>query len=544
MLNNRRIEPKKKYVLLSKKLVYLLFFGKMGCGASSAAAVVPHSPATADPRSAREYSNATLDRTVTQGVNSVEVVSPAPLLFSLSPGSSTQPPEQQPLPTSSEGGQSTAAPASEAEAAPGSGAEAVEASTGSAQEQVHAAVDRGGAAAVMALMATQPSNVELQCWCCDALAGLMSGAEEVRQACFAASLLPTVLGLMAGFPYSDELQTRACWVLAAMAASYSAEIGASGGLEACVRALQTCPESYSLLTAVVRALTNLVTALPSNAPKAVALGACSLLQTALADNSADGQLQWRGKQLISKLESAAAAAQAESKEAAAAAAPEPAATAQQPAAAEPAAQPAASTEAEAAPPSAAGPLGGAADSGQGDPDLLAAMVEQLIAAQAAQLPGQEGSSLVVANALKSGGVRAVCTLLASLASELEGESPGSLAECTPQQQAHLDRSAETAYWCCDALYTAAREDKAVRRAAVLNDCLASVFSLLKSRCFDERLTVAGLTALQAFAGDLSFSEHIGEGLPQIVQHLEANRTSPTVQQASVKLISLLLMDRE
>ena len=69
-----------------------------------------------------------------------------------------------------------------------------------------AAVGSGGAPAVLALMRAHPRALALQGWCCDALAGLMSGAAEVRAAAAGEGALALVLGALARFPYAEELQ--------------------------------------------------------------------------------------------------------------------------------------------------------------------------------------------------------------------------------------------------------------------------------------------------------------------------------------------------
>ena len=483
----------------------------MGLCASRPISVAPHS--SPDARTQRVFSALT----VTDGDSAREalpalIVSPPPGCFS--PGA---PPSPSPLALASPQPASAAAPA----ALPPPLALPLDAE--GAQQRVSAAVGAGGAAAVLSLMRLQPLDAELQWWCCDALAGLMAGAAEVREGAFAGGALGLALAAMARFAFVEELQARGCWVLGALAASYAGEVGEGGGLEACRAALQSCPEAYSVLAAAVRALTNLVAAPapagPANAARAAALGLAGDLAASLEANPGDGQLQWKGRQLMGKLDRAAAAG--------------------------------------------AGAERGSSLGGQA-PAVLDELGEatRLKEAQEAQLPGRSGPSKVVVQALHRGGVRELCLLLTGVASELEGETgaprrvvvggegegqegqDGEEDALTERRTAALEASAELAYWACDALHGAMREDKAARRTAVLNDLIPSIFSLLRSRSFDERLIGAGLTMLTSVAGDPAFSTLVGTHLPQVLQHLDAARVSLPVQHVGVKLISLLLLECE
>jgi hypothetical protein len=80
-------------------------------------------------------------------------------------------------------------------------------------------------------------------------------------------------------------------------------VGKQGGVEAVVAGMRACPDSYQVQTSGTRCLQNLVAATDANRVRAKAAGATEMLSSALEANPEDGQLQWRGQQLLVRLNS-------------------------------------------------------------------------------------------------------------------------------------------------------------------------------------------------------------------------------------------------
>lgn len=157
--------------------------------------------------------------------------------------------------------------------------------------------------AILEIMRNHAGDAEYQWWCCDAIASLCAGNEENRAAVYVGSGVIQILGAMKLFTWDENVQTKANWALANISASYADYVGKQGGVEAIVSSMQTCPDSYQVQISGTRALQNLITSSDINKVRAKQAGAMDLLQEALERNPEDGQLQWRGQQLLERLKS-------------------------------------------------------------------------------------------------------------------------------------------------------------------------------------------------------------------------------------------------
>jgi hypothetical protein len=158
-----------------------------------------------------------------------------------------------------------------------------------------------GAKAVLGVMREHASDAEFQWWCCDALASLCAGNEENRAAVYVAGGVIQILAAMKVFGWDENVQDKANWALANMAASYADYVGKQGGVEAVVAGMRACSDSYQVQVSGARALQNLVGGSEANKVRAAQCGAEQQLLDTLERNPEDGQLQWRGQQLLVRL---------------------------------------------------------------------------------------------------------------------------------------------------------------------------------------------------------------------------------------------------
>jgi hypothetical protein len=111
-------------------------------------------------------------------------------------------------------------------------------------DQVSKAATDGGVAGVLGLMKKHASDAEFQWWCCDALASLCAGNEDNRAAVYVQNGVLTILAAMRLFPWEENVQTKANWALANMAASYGEFLHGECGCMArhlLVFAASSCP---------------------------------------------------------------------------------------------------------------------------------------------------------------------------------------------------------------------------------------------------------------------------------------------------------------
>jgi hypothetical protein len=234
-----------------------------------------------------------------------------------------------------------------------------EPSSGSdAMSVVSKASRTGGVPGVLELLKEKCEESDYCWWSFDALAGLCAGngelmswereackrqewssifhlfdfsnnlffAEKARAELFNGGGITLVLDGMQRFPWDANVQMKANWLLASMASSYSGELGSQGAVEMVVAGMRACEEDYQVQTSGVRCLQNLIAgntvntarAAPDaggvvaplvpmsaeqldNRARARAAGAIDLIQASLDRNPEDGQLQYRGAQLLERL---------------------------------------------------------------------------------------------------------------------------------------------------------------------------------------------------------------------------------------------------
>lgn len=400
-------------------------------------------------------------------------------------------------------------------------------------DRISKALEEGGVMGVLGLLREQQEgSSDFAWWSLDAIAGLMSGDEVSREEFYKGGGLDTLLTTLESFPYVEEVQTRGCWVLAALASDHGEQVGDAGGVEAALGSLTACPESYQVTVAVVRALSNLCSAPPPHGPLNVARvvkgGGLEALQSRLEENPSDGQLQWRGKQLMKKLEAAAAA-------------PTSTATTSRLSAASTRSPPSSRLILERAQASSAS-LASLTSEEEGPAKRVMELGEKggLIAVV------QRFTQLVKAMVVEVGGGSSTPASPAGESSAAGVKAGSSISSCDRSWVSDALRTplGEEAYWCSDFIFTTLREDRAGRDLAVeckVIDTMEDLMRLAVGRQDDKQVTL-GLWVLQTLAGE--YSLQVGALIPGLLGNLEAMNTSLVIQQAGIKLLASLVGEGE
>ena len=471
----------------------------------------------------------------------------------------------------------SASAAASATAAPGPGSprptarslEVKRAAAVPVSELVSRAATAGGVAGVVALMRAHTEDEEFALWSMDALAGLGSGHAANRELVYAAGGVALTLAAMRLFAWDENVQTKACWLLATLSAEYAEFVGKSGGVDAVAAGMRACPEAYQVLTGGVRALQNLVAGSDVNRERASRAGVEGLLEAALERYAEDGQLQWRGRNLLARLRAPHEHAPKPHGEPA----PAPSA-APPPGSATPVATPsgvateglaAVASSSSSSPSSSSSSL----SSGAGAAPGPRSAAQRQYAAEKLQLSAKsswshlrraifEGSAKRIAAGLVPG-LHGVSAQVAERAALPDGRAvPAVVAFLRAHRGYH-----EAEAWCADALSTLLAGDAAARRAAFEAGAIALLLEAMRGAVWEEEVQLKCLWALLALAGEYgaevglgghaeegagapgSFADaggpSAGEGVRTIVGAMVANRTAHAVQVAGVKLLSMLTM---
>lgn len=340
----------------------------------------------------------------------------------------------------------------------------------------------GGVKGVLALMKEHATDAEYQWWCCDAIASLCAGSEENRSAVYVAQGVLAILGAMKVFAWDENVLTKGNWALANMAAGYSDYVGKQGGVEAVVAGMRACPEAYQVQISGARALQNLVTGSDANRVRAVHEGAQALLTEALERNPEDGQLQWRGQQLLEKL--------------------------------------ATTNETDVSKHSANLEVARNSPWNKVRSAVIAGHARR-IARGMAQFAEQFGPGAKVGEVCRKEGIVGVLRHMKEQAGHPQVEM-----------------------WCCDAIFTecSGREEK--RKAAAEAGAVDLIFTAMKANTWEEELQLKAFWALLALAPSHTTEIGGGDHMATLVAAMYANKTNHQIQVAAVKLMSLLCIDRE
>jgi hypothetical protein len=325
----------------------------------------------------------------------------------------------------------------------------------------------------------------------------------------------------------------------------------------------------------VRALQNLVAGSDVNRERASRAGVEGLLEAALERYAEDGQLQWRGRNLLARLRAPHEHASTPHGEPALASAPGAApapVAAPPPGAATPVATPSdvaperlAAVALPLAPSSSSS--SSSLSSGAGAAPAPPRAAQSPYAAEKLQLSARsswshlrraifEGSAKRIAAGLVPG-LHGVSAQVAERAALPDGRAvPAVVAFLRAHRGYH-----EAEAWCADALSTLLAGDAAARRAAFEAGAIALLLEAMRGAVWEEEVQLKCLWALTALAGEYgaevgrgghaeegagaagSFADaggpSAGEGVRTIVGAMVANRTAHAVQVAGVKLLSLL-----
>jgi hypothetical protein len=160
-----------------------------------------------------------------------------------------------------------------------------------------------GLRGVIDLMRAEPSDSEVARWGCDALYTTMLGNPEARARALEAGVIELVVARMAADSWHEDLQLKACWVLLALAPTHGGEIGERGGVEAVVTGMQRNTTAHDLQVAAVKLL-SLLTLDPTgaNLKRARLASAITVVKAVVRAHTEDGTLQYRGINLLERLE--------------------------------------------------------------------------------------------------------------------------------------------------------------------------------------------------------------------------------------------------
>jgi hypothetical protein len=167
---------------------------------------------------------------------------------------------------------------------------------------VQAAVNKG-ADAVLALIKEYNSQPNVLWWCFDGLYSLCAGDTELQKHVYQRGGFKALLRAMRTFLWDPMVQTKAFWALGGIAGQFKEDIGPAGGVSALVDGMRANRDEYQVQVAAVRCMAVLVGGCRKNLVMCVGLGAPGLLQHVLDTNPTDGQLQYRGRQLMGQLAS-------------------------------------------------------------------------------------------------------------------------------------------------------------------------------------------------------------------------------------------------
>jgi hypothetical protein len=138
-------------------------------------------------------------------------------------------------------------------------------------------------------------------WCCDALATMCAGNEEVRAEVMTHKGAERLALAMKRHSWDEDLCAGACMAMTALSADHAKECGAAGAVQRILAVMTTNASSYQVQTRGTQALTALTKGYPPNLKIALDNNALAVVRAALDANPEDGQLQWRGMNLLDAL---------------------------------------------------------------------------------------------------------------------------------------------------------------------------------------------------------------------------------------------------
>jgi hypothetical protein len=159
---------------------------------------------------------------------------------------------------------------------------------------------RAGPEALLKFLVERAQSREALMWSFDALSGLLAGNEEARRVMFRENGIGKVLFGVRRFLWDEEVLANGFKALNALAADYPKECGAQGAVEVIVEGMSHCDTDYQVQVRGTTALSTLIRE-EANKDRARAAGADKVIVAALEANPEDGQMQWRGIQMLEAL---------------------------------------------------------------------------------------------------------------------------------------------------------------------------------------------------------------------------------------------------
>lgn len=142
---------------------------------------------------------------------------------------------------------------------------------------------------------------EVVYWCMDALATAVEGDASVAAAAVAAGAPEALVAVIQRHKWSERTVEACIRAGTALAPFAAAECTAAGLLAALVVAMTASDSSYAVQSTAVRLLLVLTSAHPPALRASLDAGVPEAVRTAIDSNPDDGQLQWRGMNLLDAL---------------------------------------------------------------------------------------------------------------------------------------------------------------------------------------------------------------------------------------------------
>jgi hypothetical protein len=158
-----------------------------------------------------------------------------------------------------------------------------------------------GVASLIAHVRANLETEEVAYWSMDALASVVESDEAATAQAVTSAAPAALVEVLRKHKWSEravEASIRAGIALAPFAA---AECTDAGLLEALVAAMSASDSSYSVQSTAVRLILAITTTHPEALRPALDAGAAEAVRTAIDSNPDDGQLQWRGMNVLDAL---------------------------------------------------------------------------------------------------------------------------------------------------------------------------------------------------------------------------------------------------
>lgn len=167
--------------------------------------------------------------------------------------------------------------------------------------QVAEALKNNGVEAVLDMLVHRMASTEACDWCLDALATEAQRDADIRRRIVEHDGIKKSKVAAKRHIWSDAVQFKAFWLWSALGADYPKELGEQDIIDSILEGMVKCETDYLTQSQAVKAF-QAILRLEMNRVRAVRLGTVKRIFQALENNIDDGELQYRGMQLLEGLE--------------------------------------------------------------------------------------------------------------------------------------------------------------------------------------------------------------------------------------------------